>query len=107
MKPEPQDTRFGPDLPSGGSSATKITTALGLTLIAVTFLLFRWPTLQARIAMMSIGVFVGSLAVFRPPGFWDVPSVRSLRDAITDWGVLAIYFSIGVAAVVFAWVARI
>ena len=49
-----------------GSAATRQTTGLGLTLILITLLLFKWPALQGRMAVTSIGMFVTALALLRP-----------------------------------------
>ncbi len=87
---------------SRGRTATGQTTGLGLTLILITLLLFKWPALQGRMAVTSIGVFVASLALLRPPGFWDAPLVRSGRRFLGDRPVAALYLCCGIVFIVFA-----
>jgi len=94
-------------LASGGATATGRTAVVGLGLVLVTIVVAvsTKGTLGARLALTSMGLFVGSLALLRAPALWDDVRVEGQRDLGGDRAVVLFYVLLGVAAIVYAWAA--
>ena len=61
---------------------------------------------QARAAVSSIGAIMLLLALLRPAGLWDLPSVRDWRLFLGDAGFTVLYCGVGLLIAVGAWFLR-
>ena len=84
------------------AKAFSLTLLVGAVVILVVALLQAWPVLQARVGMAGIGLFVLTITLLRPKGFWEAASIEELRAVFGDRAVAGFYLAIGVGLIVFS-----
>jgi len=73
--------------------------AAGLILLAVVMIGLWLPELVGRAAMAGMGVFILFVVLSRSRGFWEVPSVRAMRDVAGDRLILVLYAMVGLGCI--------
>jgi hypothetical protein len=83
----------------GGSRGVLALLAFGLVITAGALAASAWlPDAAWRVALGGAGVLFGYLAVGRPRGFWEAPSIRELRSTVGDTATSLVYGAFGLAS---------
>jgi len=83
----------------GGSRGVLALVAFGLVITGTALAASAWlPDAAWRVALGGVGVFLGYLAVGRPRGFWEAPSIRDLRQTVGDIATSLVYGALGLAS---------
>ena len=96
---EMEDVQWFPERSAvGGSRGVLVLLAFGLVITAGALAASAWlPDAAWRVALGGAGVFLGYLAVGRPRGFWEAPSIRELRSTLGDTATSLVYGAFGLA----------
>lgn len=95
------------ELPAGAPNAIYRVAGAGLAIIGLCAFLPWGSNVQARVAVVGVGIVMILLGQLRPPGFWGSGSIGAWRQLFGDRFVVVFYTAVGAVVAVGVWLVRL